>query len=106
MEKRLKKKSMNCFHCWNERQGKESLVELKEDELVLVRVPHQSVALDKQIYKFFHLYEGPFRIHKRIGENAFLLTEIDRPDVIHGTYNHCSLKKYHRASDASVVAEW
>lgn len=77
-------------------QGKESKIELKEGYQVLMRMPHQSIALEKQISNFFYLYEGSFLIVQKVGNNAFILTKINEPNVVHGTYNCYSLKIFIR----------
>ena len=46
------------------------------------------------IYKFFHIYEGPYYINQVKGGNAFLLTDIDNHRK-KGTHNRLSLKPYH-----------
>ena len=35
-----------------------------------------SNAIDKTTKKFFHLYEGPYAISRRVGNNAFVLVNI------------------------------
>ena len=66
----------------------------KIDDLVLLRVPHQSNALQKQIKKFFHLYYGPYRINKCFNDNAYELVEKENHKKIIGHYNRCDLKMY------------
>ena len=39
-----------------------SKVKLPVGDLVLLRVPHLSNAEQIKIYKFFHIFEGPYRI--------------------------------------------
>ena len=64
-------------------------------DLVLLRVKHLSNALDKVTKKFFHLFEGSFRIDKTIGNNAFVLVDPNNSSEIKGTYNRTNLRKYH-----------
>lgn len=71
-----------------------STVPLEVGDLVLLRVPFQSKACDRVTAKFFHLFQGPYRIGKIIGKNAFLLVDKDDPKIIKNVYNRCSLKKY------------
>lgn len=77
-------------------QKKITRIILEEGDLVLLRVRHLSNALDKVIKKFFHLFEGPYRIQRRIGENAFLLVDKDNHDKEIGVYNRLNLRKYHQ----------
>ena len=72
-----------------------SNVQLSVGDLVLLRVPHLSDALQKQVIKFFHIYEGPFRIVKIVGNNAFSLAAPDDETKIKGTYNRFHLRKYY-----------
>ena len=51
-----------------------SRVQLKVGDLVLLRVPHISNAVQNQINKFFHIYEGPYKLVKQVGSNAFVLS--------------------------------
>lgn len=80
-------------------QGSESKIEIKKGDLVLVRVSHLSDSSKRQIHKFFHLYEGPFRIDEQNG-NACVLVDVSNPEIIKGTYNRCFLRKYHCRTDA------
>ena len=63
--------------------------------MVLLRVPHLSNASQKVISKFFQIYEGPFRIGRVVGENAFELADPDDADRIKGVYNRLNLRKYY-----------
>ena len=63
-------------------QGKGSKISLKEGDLVLLRVPHLSNALQKVIYKFYYLYEGPFKIIRRTGNNAYTLAKLEDESII------------------------
>ena len=82
-------------------QKSRSKVELKVGDLVLLRVPHLSDAVQKQIAKFFRLYEGPYQIQSRIGNNAFKLVSVDDPAVVKGTYNRLLLRKYYSRPEDS-----
>lgn len=75
-----------------------SRVELKIGDLVLLRVPHLSDASQKKISKFYHLFEGPYRLHKQIGNNAFVLVNESDSSIIKGTYNRAGLRKYFAGS--------
>ena len=70
-------------------------------DLVLIRVPHLSNAIQKQTLKFFHVYEGPFEIVRNVGENAFVVRLPDDETVIKGTYKRFNLRKYYSDSDVA-----
>lgn len=53
-----------------------------------------SNALENVTKKFFHLYEGPYRIVKAIGKNAFVINDVKEKNKLIGTCNRCSLRKY------------
>lgn len=76
-----------------------SKIELKVGDLVLLRVPHISKAIDNTIKKFFHLYEGPYRISKSYDNNAFELCDISDCAKIIGIHNRQFLKKYYKADE-------
>lgn len=84
------------FESCQKNQKSKSRVCINIGDLVLVQVPHLSNAIDKFTKKFFHLYEGPYRVSKTIGDNAYVLVEVLDPDRIKGTYNRLSLRRYHR----------
>ena len=48
-----------------------SKVKLDVGDSMLLRVPHLSNAMQNQIHKFFHVYEGPYKIIRTAGSNAF-----------------------------------
>ena len=64
---------------------------------MLLRVPFQSNAQDRVTSKFFHLFQGPYRIGRVIGKNAFLLVDPQDPTRVKNVYNRCNLKKYKSA---------
>lgn len=68
----------------------------KIDDLVLIRVPHLSNQSDKVIHKFFHLYEGPYKIGRIISNNAFVLSDVDTEVELRGTYNRNCLRPYRK----------
>lgn len=76
-----------------EKQKTVSQVEIKEGDFVLLRVPRLSNALDKVTRKFFHLYEGPYRVTKVVAPNAYQLSDIKNEKIM-GTYNRSNLRKY------------
>lgn len=77
------------------RQKSYSTVQLNVGDLVLLRVSHLSNVLDKVTRKFFHLYEGPYRISELRGNNAYVLIENSSSEIVKGTYNRLSLKPYY-----------
>lgn len=76
-----------------------SKIKLKVGDLVLLRVPHMSKAIDNTIKKLFHLYEGPYRISKSYDNNAFELCDISDCAKIIGIHNSQFLKKYYKADE-------
>lgn len=80
-------------------QGK-SKISLKKGDLVLLRVPHLSSNTDRVIHKFFHLFEGPFKIIDAKGNNAFIIADPENPSKVKGTYNRTNLRKYKQNIDA------
>nr|AKD28118.1 pol polyprotein [Glypta fumiferanae] len=72
-----------------------SRIPLSVGDLVLLRVRHLSSALDKVIQKFFHLFEGPYRIVRCVGANAFALAEPGNEVIEIGIYNRSNLRKYY-----------
>ena len=80
-------------------QNQISKVDLAVGDLVLLRVRHLSDALDRVIKKFFHLFEGPYQIIRKIGENGFLLGDPEKNMKECGTYNRLNLRKYYKEID-------
>ena len=78
-------------------------VPLEVGDLVLLRVPYPSSAIDKVTAKFFHLYYGPYRLSKKYGENAFRLVDPNDTTIEKGTYNRISLRKYHLPAQMSCT---
>jgi len=76
-----------------------SRIVLELNDQVLLRVPHISSAIDKTVKKFFHLYEGPYRISKVLNNTAFQLCESDDQAKIKGIFNRQSLKKYYKSDE-------
>ncbi|KAF4514061.1 UNVERIFIED_CONTAM: hypothetical protein B566_EDAN018824 [Ephemera danica] len=74
-----------------ERSGK--IIEFKVGDLVLKKSHKLSSKIDKQMSKFFQLFEGPYRIHKILGPNAYLLSDC-KTDEIKGSQNINNLKPY------------
>lgn len=62
---------------------------------VLLRVPHISSQTDRVTHKFFHVFEGPFKIVKIKGRNAFVLSDVLDDNKIKGSYNRLSLRRYY-----------
>ena len=72
-----------------------STVRINVGDLVLLRVPHLSNAAQNQIYKFFHVYEGPYKVTKLCGPNAFELCLPENENKIKGVYNRLNLRRYY-----------
>ena len=72
------------------------------NDLVLLKVPDLSNASQKVISKFFNIYEGPYKITRLIGKNAFEITNPSMPTVIKGVYNRFNLRKYHVVPNFSL----
>lgn len=68
-------------------QGAISKVVLGVNDLVLLRVRHLSNALDRVTKKFFHLFEGPYKIVRCVGNNALVLANPQDPQKEIGVYN-------------------
>ena len=86
----------NLIKAGNKRRRQQKRVKFDSFEVgdqVLLRVPYPSSAVDKEIGKFFHLFQGPFKVVKRIGECAYSLTDQDGKSV--STHNIRNLRRYH-----------
>lgn len=66
---------------------------------VLLKVPHLSSQTDRVTHKFFHLFEGPFKIVQVKGPNAFVLSDTNDDKKIKGSYNRLSLRKYYQTRE-------
>ena len=77
-----------------EAQNKYSTVPINVGDLVLLRVHKPSSLNDKKISKFFHLYYGPYRVHRAFNENAYELREKDHPERLVGNYKRADLCVY------------
>ena len=62
-------------------------------QLVLVRRHDLSSAQDKEIKKFFLLYEGPYEVIEIKMDNAYVLRNQVTREIV-GTHNATNLKKY------------
>lgn len=70
-------------------------------DLVLVKTHYHSSALDKEIKKFFLLYEGPYEVFTELGGNAYVLN-YPGTETYRTTQNVINLKPYHRKTDIIV----
>ena len=77
------------------RQRSVSNVKLAVGDLVLVSVPHLSNADDRTVSKFFHIFQGPYRISKSFDNNAFELVDRESPSIVKGIYNCANLRRYY-----------
>lgn len=94
--KRANENLQKAYEARCKMQQSVSRVVLNVGDEVLLRVPHLSDALQKQISKFFHIYEGPYKISQKIGENAYKLVMIEDETIEKGTYNQFNLRKYYK----------
>lgn len=82
-----------------EKQSSFNDTPIHEGDLVLLRIPHRSDKEDRVISKFFHIYHGPYKVHRVINRNAYELAERDDPLEIKGVYNRIDFKIYKTQSD-------
>lgn len=82
-------------------QKRPSRVILKENDLVLLHIPKQSDALKKITRKFFHIFYGPYRIKKELGNNAYELCDVDDSDRRIGIHNRINLRKYNDPEESN-----
>ena len=85
----------NDFEKRSRRQKKISCVEIKEGDLVLLKVPRLSNALNGVTRKFFHLFEGPYKITRAVGPNAFMLCDTNDETKVIGIHNRANLRRYY-----------
>ena len=64
-------------------------IQYEVGHLVLIKNHDQSSALDKEIKKFFLLYDGPFEVSEVKMENAYVLVDLQTREI-KGTYNAVS----------------
>ncbi|CAI6372039.1 unnamed protein product [Macrosiphum euphorbiae] len=77
----------------HDRQGKPTKFSIGDE--VLVRTHNSSSAVDRQIKKFFMLYEGPYNIIEVKNHNAYVLND-PVTNQVRGTFNVIFLRKYVR----------
>ena len=65
----------------------------KRQQLVLVKRHDLSSAQDKEIKKFFLLYEGPYKIIEIKMNNSYVLQNQATREIV-GTQNATNLKRY------------
>lgn len=68
-------------------------MEFKVGDLVLLRANPVSSAVDRQTKKFFLLYEGPYRIKKKIHNATYVLQRVT-DDSERGSFHASHLKRY------------
>ena len=73
--------------------GKGKWVKYEIGQLVLVRRHDLSSAQDKEIKKFFLLYEGPYEVVNIKMDNAYVLRNQTTGELV-GTHNATNLKRY------------
>lgn len=89
-----KERLLKNFECRKLYQKTISSVPLTVGDKVLLKVPHLSSNTDRVTHKFFHLFEGPYKISGTKGANAFILSDVNDVTNIKGTYNRESMRKY------------
>ena len=67
---------------------------LNVNDLVLIRIPYKSSAIDKVTNKFFHLYYDPYKISESYENSSYKLVHPLNSKPLKGAYNRESLKKY------------
>lgn len=82
------------FRNRQKQQTSKTKVILNINDLVLLKVPLPFNASDRVTHKFFHIYQGPYKIIRTIGKNAFVLCNPENENDIKGTYNRINLRKY------------
>ena len=68
-------------------------VKYEVGQLVLVRRHDLSSAQDKEIKKFFLLYEGPYEVVEIKMKNSYVLQDRETREIV-GTHNATNLKLY------------
>ena len=64
-----------------------------ENDLVLVKAQNQSNASDKKIAKFFHVYEGPYIVKRKVNMNTYLVADGNNNE--RGKFHISNLKPYY-----------
>lgn len=75
------------FEMRSKNQKTKSGIEIKEKDLVLLKIPKQSDAIKRVTRNFFHLYFGPYIVTRDLGNNSFELRRIDNPEIKIGVHN-------------------
>lgn len=70
------------------------LTEFEEGDLVLIRMFYPSDSAQGVISKFFELYQGPYKVKRRIGDATYLLSDPKDEKKERGKFNVRTLKKY------------
>jgi hypothetical protein len=73
-------------------------------DLVMVRACRTSDAQQKVMSKFCDIYEGPYRVVKKISLSTYQLEHLHRQEM-RGIFNTRQLKAYHRAS-TNEISPW
>lgn len=90
-----KERLLKNFRMRKKQQKTKTTIELNENDLVLLKVPLPSNALDRVTHKFFHIYQGPYKITKVLGKNAFVLSNPENSQDVKGIHNRVNLRKYY-----------
>ena len=97
MIKEARRNLKRNFETRKKQQKNGSKIIINIGNLVLLRIRHLSNANDRATHKFFHLYEGPYRVKCIIGRNAFVLSNPKSGETI-CTYNRSNLRRYFAAA--------
>lgn len=79
--------------CRHNTKNRTNYTSFSEGDLVWLKCNNLSSAEDREIKKFFLLFEGPYRIKQVVGHNAYSL-ENPKDGSIRGNFNVVSLKPY------------
>lgn len=88
---RIRKKGLKRAEAFNRAHN---LYEFQEGDLVVVKANRVSKKPEKKIAKFLNVYEGPYRLAKKIGKSTFLLKHVDS-EIKRGIFNSLDFQKYY-----------
>lgn len=70
------------------------ITEFNVNELVLLKTAPISSAIAGETKSLCLIYEGPYKIHHKIGKSTYMLTNISDTTILKGPYHIQHLKKY------------
>ena len=71
-------------------------------DLVLVRACNVANAAAGKVAKFLALYEGPYKIQRRVARNTYILSDV-KTERERGQFHAMTLKPYHTKDDGAGV---